>query len=177
MKQFVDKDGGNWEIDLTIGNVMRVRSANPVLDLLDPSKDTSGQPLQVALQVDFPLFWELLWLLVEPQAKSRGIDAEQFGQLVAADCLLESQAAFFAEWRDFFRSFRRPDAALAVETQAKAQAAALKLVAAKVETVDQAKLLSRIDSLLETRISEQFGRVRDSLESIPGESAGGNSTG
>lgn len=145
---------------------MRVRSREPKLDLLDPNTDVDGRPLQVVLSTDLVQFWNLLWLIVEPQAASQDVTATQFGELMAADCLIEAQTAFFLEWRDFFQSLRRPDAAMAVETQAKTMAAAVKLVTSRMQTIDQAKLISTIESRLEKEISGQFGRLQASLESI-----------
>lgn len=176
MKQFNDKTGRAWQIDLTIGTVMRVRSADPVFDLLDSSKDVDGRPLQVVLATELVQFWKLLWVIVEPQADAKGINAAAFGEAMAADCLIEAQIAFFAEWRDFFQSLRRPDAALAVETQAKAMTAAVKLVATKIANLDQTDLMKRIESQLEKRISGNFGKLQASLDAIREDSPGDNST-
>ena len=176
MRQFSDKTGSAWQIDLTFGAVLRVRQRDAQLDLLDPTLQVDGQPLQVSLSLDLVRFWGLLWLLVEPQATAKGVTADQFGELMAADCLLAAQAAFFEEWRDFFRSLRRPDAGLAVETQARTLETALTLVAAKIKTVNQTELLTTIESRSEKEISGQFGKLRESWASIQGDSLGGNST-
>lgn len=176
MKQFNDKNGRAWQIDLTIGTVMRVRSVRPEFDLLDPALQADGQPLQLSLSMNLRTFWEMLWLILEPQARLRDISAEQFGEAMAADCLIEAQIAFFAEWRDFFHSLRRPDAAMAVETQAKTMTAAMKLVATRIATLDQADLMKRIESQLEKRISGNFGKLRASLDAIQEDSPGDNST-
>lgn len=176
MKQFNDKAGRAWQIDLTIGTVMRVRSADPAFDLLDPAKDIDGRPLQAVLSTEVEEFWSLLWRIVAPQAEAKGIDATAFGEAMAADCLIEAQIAFFAEWRDFFQSLRRPDAALAVETQAKTMTAAMKLVATRISTFDQTDLMKRIESQLERQISVQFGKLRESLDAIQEDSLGDKST-
>jgi hypothetical protein len=177
MRQFRDKTDQSWQIDLTIGAVMRVRDAEPDLDLLDAAKQVDGKPLQVVLWIDLRRFWHLLWLLIEPQAEARQVSAQQFGELVSADCLVEAQLLFFSEWRDFFQSLRRPDAAMAVETQLKTQIAAVKMVEARIEAVDKTEMLKRIESRLEKDISSHFGKVQESLDAIRGDSPGGNSTG
>lgn len=176
MKQFNDKNGRAWQIDLTIGTVMRVRSAEPAFDLLDAAKDIRGRPLQAVLDTELDEFWNLLWLIVAPQADSKGVDATAFGDAMAADCLIEAKIAFFAEWRDFFQSLRRPDAALAVETQAKTMMAAMKLVATRIADLNQADLMKRIESQLEKKISGQFGKLQESLDAIQEDSPGGSST-
>lgn len=173
MKQFNDRTNKSWQIDLTIGAVMRVRGSSE-FDLLDPSQLVDGKPLQVVLSTDCVKFWELLWLIVEPQAIERGITAAQFGELMAADCLIEAQAAFMLEWHDFFRCLRRPDASLAVETQAKTMAAAVRLVTAKMNAIDQAGLMRSIESKLEKAISVQYGALQASLDAIQEDTPGGS---
>jgi hypothetical protein len=60
-------------------------------------------------------FWELLWHLITPQAAERNITADQFGKLMAANCLADARRLFFEEWADFFRQLHRPDKAATVE--------------------------------------------------------------
>ena len=177
MREFVDRDGKKWLIDLNIGNVLHVKHATSGrLDLLDPSHEVDGQPLQVVLYSDLGEFWEVLWLLVESQAAKQSITAEDFGQLMAADCLVEAQTLFFTEWSDFFHSLRRPDAALAVESQAKIQAAALRLVTAKVKQIDQMGLSQKIETTVERAVNQAYGTVRESLDAILGPTHGDSST-
>ena len=168
MKEFKDRDGRDWKIDLNIGNVFHVRTASEGrFDLLDPTHDVDGQKLQVLLFSDLVVFWEVLWLLVESQAKQQSVTPEDFGQSMAADCLVEAQSLFFAEWTVFFHSLRRPDAALSVESQAKIQMAAVKLVTAKVAQIDQAKLLRKIETNVATAVNRAYGTVQASLDAIP----------
>lgn len=176
MKQFADRSGRQWQIDLNIGNVFHVRAASEGrFDLLNPAHDVGGQPLQTVLNADLSEFWNVLWLLVESQARRESITAEQFGQAMAADCLVEAQSVFFAEWTDFFHSLRRPDAALSVESQAKMQAAAVKLVTAKINQIDQAKLQRKIETNVETAVNLTYGKVQASLDAIPDLTPGGSS--
>jgi hypothetical protein len=176
MKSFLDRDGRSWQIDLNIGNVFRVRSASDGrYDLLDPTHDVAGQPLQVVLATDLVQFWELLWLLVEVQAGRSDTDATAFGQAMTAECLLLAQASFFDEWRDFFRSLHRPDAALAVESQAKVQAAALRLVTAKIKEIDQTKLERKMTVTIERAVNAAYGSVQASLDAILDPTPGENS--
>lgn len=177
MQQFVDRDGRTWQIDLNIGNVLHVKSVSEgKFDLLDPTKQgTDGHPLQVTLAVDPLTFWEALWLLVESQAEEAGVTAKQFGQAMSADCLVGAQQKFFAEWHDFFRSLRRPDAALSVESQARTLAVAVKMVTERVSQIDQAKLQRKIETRIEQAVNAAFGNVQASLDAIldptPGDSS------
>lgn len=176
MREFKDRDGRAWQIDLTIGNVLHVkRHSEGRFDLFDPSQTFDGQPLQVVLITDLTVFWEVLWLLVEQQAAAADVSAVAFGQAMAADCLVNAQQVFFDEWRDFFRSLRRPDAALSVETQAKTLATAVKLVTAKIQAIDQTRMQQQIETKLERELSATFGSVQASLaatlEDTPGDSS------
>ena len=177
MKEFKDRDGRAWRVDLNIGNVFHVRSAsNGRYDLLDPTTDMEGQALQVVLGTDLVRFWEVLWLLVESQARRDSITAEMFGQSMAADCLVAAQGLFFDEWRDFFHSLHRPDAALSVESQSKMQAAAVRLVAAKIQQLDQANLHRQIETTVERAVNAAYGTVQESLAAILGPTPGDNLT-
>ena len=176
MRQFSDRDGRIWQIDMCIGNVLHVRSASDGrINLLEPAADVGGQPLQVLLGMDLVEFWQVLWLLVESQAKPLAVAAEAFGQAMSGDCLVVAQQAFFDEWRDFFHSLRRPDAALAVESQAKTLAPAVKLVAEQISRIDRTRLNSQIETRVGTAVSAAFGNVQASLDKIldptPGDSS------
>ena len=177
MRIFRDHLEQAWKIDLNIGNVLHVRSASSGrFDLLNPTHDVDGQPLQVVLYSDLGEFWTVLWLLVESQAKKESVTAEQFGQAMAADCLVEAQLLFFEEWTDFFHSLRRPDAALAVESQAKVQEAAVRLVTAKIQAMDHVKLGQKIESTVERAVNAAYGTVQASLDAILGPTPGDSLT-
>jgi hypothetical protein len=166
VRQFSDKTGRLWTIELTIGNVVRVRKREPRFDLLDPVKDLDGSPLQVVLTTDPAEFYELLWLLCEPQLEAVGIDPMAFGQLLTAEHIVKAQAAFVEEWTDFFRSLHRDDAAMAVETQMKLVTAATRMLTNRVAKIDKTKVMTTIEGRLESEFSKQFGRLQESLESI-----------
>lgn len=177
MRQFVDRNGRQWQIDLNIGNVFHVRDESQrKFNLLDPTHDVGGQPLQIVLATDLGEFWELIWLLVESQAKKESITAEMFGQAMAADCLIEAQGLFFDEWRDFFHSLHRPDAALSVESQAKMQAVAVRLVTAKIQQLDQTGLHHKIETTVERAVNAAYGTVQASLAAILDPTPGDSST-
>lgn len=177
MRQFTDRAGRIWQIDLNIGNVLHVRSASSGrFDLLNPTHDVDGKPLQTVLATDLAEFWDVLWLLVESQAKQQSVNAEAFGQSMAADCLVEAQLFFFTEWTDFFRSLHRPDAALAVESQSRIQAAAVRLVTEKVKQIDQERLGRQIETKVATAVNVAYGTVQESLDAILEDTPGGSST-
>lgn len=132
MALFSDKNGKKWSIDLTIGAVDRVkRGTDGRVNLLHPESLVEGDQLQVRLMLDLLEFWEVLYLLVEPQCQREGVTAEQFGELMSADCLVSAQSVFCREWRDFFRKLQRLELATTLEKmQSWTEAARAKLNAA-----------------------------------------------
>jgi hypothetical protein len=107
MRQFKDKTGHPWTLDLTIGTVQRIKDSSR-FNLWEPHEpiqaDAEQKPdtLRERLLTDFPLFWELLAHLCEPQFAGQQITAADFGERMASDCLIAARQAFWEEWADFF---------------------------------------------------------------------------
>ena len=174
MRFFTDKTGKQWQVELTVGTVVRVRKREPRFDLLDPVRKVNGMPLQVLLTTDPAEFYELLWLILEPQLETSGISPVQFGELLTGEHIIKAQVAFIEEWTDFFRSLHREDAAMSVETQQKVVVAATRMLKTRIATIDPTKMMTTIESRLEKEFSAQFGKLQASLESIHADSPGGN---
>ncbi|WP_254512853.1 hypothetical protein [Anatilimnocola floriformis] len=111
MHTFNDRHGGEWNIDLPFGEILRIKAKDSRFDLLEPEVGELGK----RLDNDLLLFWELLHIIVEEQATDRGVTAQDFGRLMAGNCLIAAQQAFFREWIDFFHHIQRPDVATALE--------------------------------------------------------------
>lgn len=177
MKKFQDKEGGSWEISLTIGDIFRVKEASEgKFDLFEPTKEVGGVPLGQLLDENDGVFWELLCYLVEPQVLAKNITLKQFGQLLAADCWPVARRVFFEAWVDFFQSLQRPDKALPLEKLAKYQAKALELVKAKLADQRLKDLDPKVYAKMESVLNKSFGDSLDLLESqtrlsAPGESS------
>ena len=163
MREFNDKNGNAWPLNLTVGAVMRLRRQDERFDLFDSNHAIEGKPLSSALW-DPVLFWELLWNLIEPEAKSRGISAEQFGEAMASDCLITSQLEFFAEWRDFFHGLQRQDHALALEKVLKYRAESLTMVNEALAT-SSPKVDEIAKKQMATAMNAGLGKLRELLES------------
>jgi hypothetical protein len=68
MSTFKDSKSETWDVSLTIGAVLRIKKvSNGKFDLLEPTKDD----LCTKLNSDYGEFFEVLWLLVEPQARTK----------------------------------------------------------------------------------------------------------
>lgn len=164
MNSFRDNSGRMWQIDLSVGNVMRVRGCDPRFNLFEPSKQIEGRELQHVLQHDLPTFWELLWFIVEQSAGST--TAEEFGRCMSAECLVEAQRAFFAEWSDFFHRLQRPDIATALEKMAKLQAMTLTKVKAALERPEVKQAEQMLEREIESRLNNSVSNLPERVASI-----------
>lgn len=162
MREFKDSEQHIWEIKLTIGAATRVlRESDGKFNLFEPQENN----LATTLLTNYPEFWEMLWLLIEPAAKLRNITADQFGELMSADCGVVARDRFFREWADFCRGLQREDQAQALETAIDMHAEALKKMGVQVREemkTARPKLTEKIDKTLRT----EFGNWQDSLASI-----------
>jgi hypothetical protein len=174
MNTFKDRDGGEWIIDLTIGAVDRVRrTSENEFDLLDPqagstSKEDADRSLSWRLYTDSVLLWRVLWCLVEPQARKREIDAERFGELMAADCIVDAQAQFFEAWNDFFLRLQQPEKALLLEKLTKYHKRAVEVVAQNIADAKPSldKLDERVERSLQSSSKAKSGELLAALDSI-----------
>jgi hypothetical protein len=174
MRTFKDKNGLDWTIDLNVGDAMRVRRADARFDLFDCTKEVDGVPLPGVLFDDVPTFWELLYLLVKPQADERGINAEAFGALMSAEALVKSQFVFFDEWRDFFRDLQQPTKAMALEKTVSLRRKQIDLMEATAKSPRIAAEEARIVKRMETAMSESLGKLGEASESTPEDSRSAN---
>lgn len=166
MKKFQDKEGGSWEINLTIGDIFRVKEVSEGrFDLFEPTKPVDGVPLGQLLDENDGAFWEMLCHLVEPQVLAKKITLAEFGRLLAADCWPVVRRVFFEAWVDFFHSLQRPQLAVPLEKLARYQAKALELVKAKLADPRLADLDPKVYAKMESVLSKSFGDSLDLLES------------
>ena len=173
MNTFKDRENNSWTIDLPFGTVLRVkRESDGRFDLLNPQHENLADRLAAH---DFEALYELLWFLLRPAAEERNIDAAKFGQLVAADCLLDARQALWRVWTDFFQKLQRPDQATVLEKLATYNAKALELVKAKVADPKLIELDRRVEAQMKATVNQSFGSLEASLDSILGPSPGASS--
>lgn len=183
MKRFQDKENGQWSIDLTVGALLRVKEdSKGKFNLFEPEAPhgvlVPGEkpvPLRQALWQDDAEFWEVLWHIVEPDATKRSVDAKQFGELMAAKCLVDAKDAFYNEWREFFLQSRRIDRAAAMEKMIMYHGKALELVEAQLRDPQMAEIDQRVTTEMESKVRTLFGGLLASLGAstpspTPGES-------
>lgn len=172
MREFKDTEGRAWPIDLSIGNVMHVKEASGGrFNLLEPAEND----LADKLRTDEVLFWEMLVHLCEARARECDVSSEQFGKLMAADCLCEARNLFFEAWRDFFLKLHRQDKAGVVQAASLVLNKAMELAKAQLEGPQMAEINTLIEARMRDSLKSSFGKLRDSLASTPAPSLGGNS--
>lgn len=165
MRTFKDKTGRPWQVDLTIGAVTRVKQAsNGRFDLFDAGKNNLAESLWTGLEQ----FWELLWLLVEPQAAAHSppVTAAEFGEAMAASCLVSARQEFFAEWQDFFQTLQRPDQALPLEKLKTYMDQALAAMREKAADPALLAIDARVKAKIESQLNSSLGNLLGELESI-----------
>ena len=116
MRAFKDKNGIEWEIDLTIGLVEYVKDKMDI-DLLEPvgeGEESLAVNLSMINIVNIRKFTELLFVLCEDQCKEREIEKPAFLKALSSECFKSAYTAFFDEWQSFFQSLGRMDLADAI---------------------------------------------------------------
>lgn len=172
MAVFKDKANNRWTIDLPVGTVLRVKSeSGGKYNLLEPESKLGERTLLAALWEDMAEFWELLWHVVEPQAKAMAepVTAEKFGELMAAECLVEAQLAFWQEWQAFFHHLQRPDRAAALGRMQRHTAKALEMLRTKLADPAMAEMDRLTEAKMQATLNKSFSKLQESLASIPGD--------
>jgi hypothetical protein len=104
MKQFADNAARTWGITVNVAAVKRLRDLLQV-NLLEIA-DQKGKLLERLIE-DPCLLCDVLYCLVKPEADTKEITDEQFGQALAGDALGAATDALLAEIADFFPKGRR----------------------------------------------------------------------
>lgn len=101
MRIFKDSAGREWRICANVATFRRVRELTG-LNLHEALHHDTAARLEDPL-----VLGDVLFALVRPQAVEYGINAEQFGELLAGDTIADATVALLTELPDFFRSPQR----------------------------------------------------------------------
>lgn len=187
MRTFTDRLGRSWNIALTGATLKRLKGqlGGKNIDLWEPMLPRGADPkapqtsidprasLMVELQVDIPLFYDVLEAIVEPQLKAAGVEADGengFGDAMAGDHIFAAMSAFSEEWRDFFQKLR-PEVATAME---KAQAWWAKAVKAAELRLADPRIDEAMARKLEEATNNASSKLLELLDSIPTAAPSGN---
>lgn len=174
MKKFTDSTGHEWEITLTIGSVKRVRELAKV-DLLaieDPIDHTKKDDpaLLTELGTDIVLLCDVIFAIVEPQAKEAGITDITFGHSLGGEVIEAAQEAFYDELVLFSQGRRRGDLAEAIGVQRKLiemGRTELESAIVKVGRKATADMTKSINEKVEEMLGETSGNSQESAASTP----------
>ena len=122
MHVFKDNKGRSWEVVLDVRQVRRVRAALGIdlANVIALDKDGAVDVGVVDRIANDPcLLADVLWVLVEGQAKEDGVTDEAFGASLAGDSIEEAARAFLDELVDFFPGAKRLFLKKAVELSRK----------------------------------------------------------
>ena len=101
MKTFTDNKGRNWNIEINIATVKRLKGFNiNLMDAIrgDLIKEVSDDPIYLA---------DLIFYICKPQADELKISDEDFGSALAGDAIQNATDALLDELIDFFPPGKR----------------------------------------------------------------------
>lgn len=105
MRVIKDLKGREWELQITVGTVKRVRSYCD-LDLYN-----IGDSGFIKIIIDEPIkLIEMFWTIFEDQAKAKEIDEKEFCEGWAGDIIDEATKIFLDELIEFFPEKKRQPA-------------------------------------------------------------------
>lgn len=110
MRIFKDSNRQDWQIVLNVNQIKRVRAALGVdlANVITLAKDGSVKVDLIDRIANDPcLLVDILWVLVEGQAKEIKVTDEQFGAALAGDSIEAATTAFLDELVDFFPGAKR----------------------------------------------------------------------
>ena len=105
MRNFKDNRGRSWQIALNVYEMKRVRSVLGVdlVNVIALGKDGKVQVDLIDRIANDPcLLVDILWVLVEAEAKEQGVSDVDFGSSLAGAAIEEATRAFLDELVDFF---------------------------------------------------------------------------
>lgn len=134
MHSFKDKSGRDWNVDITIGAVKRVK-AELKIDLMEVLNGT----LFERIGSDPMLVMDIVWSIVKPD-DSNGTAREAFDKQIGGQQITDASKAFVDELVDFFQS-RGPALAAAVSRVDQETKRAVTAIVSLIESPEMAKKL------------------------------------
>lgn len=104
MRIFKDKNGQDWQIVLNVHQMKRIRAALGIdlVNVITLDKEGVVKVDMIDRIANDPcLLVDILWVLVEEQAKAINVTDEQFGAALAGESIENATKAFLDELVDF----------------------------------------------------------------------------
>ena len=162
MKSFTDNTGRTWTLAVNVGTIKRVRALCDVnlANIITISGATPKVDLLERLGSDPVLLVDVLYAAVKPEADTKGVSDQEFGQAMSGDAIEMATTALLDEVIDFFPETKRKvfrkilDATRRFETKGKAALQAL---------LDDPALDGKIDAAL-AQLMTSSGNSQESQE-------------
>lgn len=166
MRVFKDASGKTWTIQITVSTVKKCR-AHVNVDL--PGLfDDECKGLQ-EITNDPIRFTELLFVIVQDEAKERQVDQDAFESAMYGDALEQSMSAFLDELIDFFPEERKRNALKKILTASRElQGRIMDEAESRMAEIDIGEIA--------TNLISSSGRLQGSSESTPTRSPAKNSS-
>ena len=122
MQIFKDRDGREWQVVLNVFQMKRIRAALGIdlVNVITLDKEGVVKVDMIDRIANDPcLLVDILWVLVEEQAKAISVTDEQFGAALAGESIENATRAFLDELVDFFPGAKRLFLKKAVELSRK----------------------------------------------------------
>jgi hypothetical protein len=176
MRTFTDNAGRQWQVEINVAALKRVRGLVRV-DLMQPIEGTGG--LLERLVRDPVLLCDVVYALCKPEADAKSISDEDFGRAMAGDAIEHATAAVLEELVAFCPSPRdRANLGRVLQATREVMDKARDLATRRIDHLIQ---IGELDRLAESALAEagppppppltpgdSSGTVPEPLESIPG---------
>lgn len=162
MRQFTDNAGRSWTVTVNVDAVKRVRSMLDV-DLLTVVDGT----LIERLTLDPVLLCDVIYVVCQPEAESKGVSDAEFGRAMAGDAIEHATKALIDELVGFLPNPRdRATLGTVIEKARTAQGKMRDLVDVRIRT-------GAVDRVIERELAKlsQLASVGDGFTSAPESSA------
>lgn len=155
MRTFVDKEGRNWQVSVTVSTIKRVRGIckvdlNSIVEVDDDNNLNTS--LLNRLTDDPVLLVDVLYAVCKPEADKLGVTDEQFGEAMVGDVIANATAALLDEIVDFFPGTKR----LAMQKILRAVRRFETATRQKLEEMDE-KFENELASVMEKSIGSSTG--------------------
>jgi hypothetical protein len=129
---FKDTTGREWQININVNTLKRIRDQVEGFDLLKVVEDKNT----IARLTDDPfILVAVTYAACQPQAEAAGVNPELFGEAMGSGDVLEAAAtALLEDLADFFPPHRRGAMKAAIAKLREIQAKAAQMATAKIES-------------------------------------------
>lgn len=162
---FQDAKERAWSLSMTYGDIKRVLSLTGV-NLCKPGtgkKVTSEEELESMPEEDLPLYVKLagdpimlldvVYALVEPQAREKGVSSEEFGQSITPSIFGELSDKFWEAYHVFFLESRDLMSAKMVQIVPRLRK-------------EQAKQAEKMDGILDTAMGQLDRKIDEQIQTM-----------